>query len=1146
MKLIIVILTTAILQVSASSFAQRVTLNEKNASISKIFNHIREQTGYDFFYNLKLIKQAKPVSIDVKDAGIDEVLKACFQGQPFTYIVKENAVIIKNRVKDLSQESAAVIQTITVRGRVLDEKGLGLPGATVKVKGTTQGTVTDQNGVFKLTDVDENAMLVVSFIGYNPIEVKVNDKLEMTITLLPHANSLNDVVVVGFATQKKIDLTGAVDQISGKDLQNRPLTNVGDALQGMMANLNVTTNYAGGSPDATKTINVRGYTGFSSSGGNNLAGPLILVDGVETNINSINVNDIESISLLKDAASSAAYGSRAPNGVLLITTKQGKKNQPLRLSYSNNFSYAQPLNEPTMVNSLEFANTMDEAYTNAGLAPLFTADALKRIKAYIQDPQNTPTNVAVPGSDAYARYDPVFPNSNNDWFKIYLKKWSASQQHNLSVDGGSDKITYFFGVGTTDHNGLYNYFNDSYKRDNFRANITADVNKYVTFSLKTSYSQENIYSPYNGGTSTGGDWFHQLARIWPTVALIDPNGGYEFASYVHQIEQGGSNTSRTNNSRISGDITIKPLPGWNITGHYNYDYNNYNILSSVLPFTYAVPSNPEFLSTTISSVSQTYSATNYYNYNLFSSYEKQIGGHYFKVLLGEQTEKKTYSNLTGTNQYLYSITEPSLALTSGTTPSTTDLGGYSWATNSIIGRINYNYKEKYLVEGNASYMGTSLFPINTRYHLFTSASAGWNVSREDFFKPLLKAINNLKFRASYGGLGDISQFLNSGNYYPYLSNLRTGSSTSSQWIFTPATGGRLPYVANPSQLVSPTLTWAKPSELDLGVDVDFLTDFSATFDWYNKNITDQFGPPNTYPAPLGVTPPTVNSAASRTIGWDMTASWKHRVGEVNLMARATLSHYAGKITKYTGNPQSLITQPYVGEPMGAIWGFKTVGKFQTQAQVNSAPSQTAINATGYLPGDIQYADLNHDGKITYGSNTVSNPGDRTIIGNSTPKYLYGFTTSANWKGIDLVVFIQGQGHADYMPSNNYFWGITSEYQSTVTPKLADRWSPTNPDGYFPRIDINNGAGKNQIPQSGYLLNAAYTRLKNVQLSYTIPDQLTKKFHVYQLRLYTSIENALTFSGAFAHQYVDPELLQSDEKIYPLQRTYSFGLQMNIK
>ncbi|WP_183565215.1 TonB-dependent receptor [Mucilaginibacter sp. SP1R1] len=1140
MKFVVFFMTLACLQASATGFAQQITLSEKNISIKKVFTAIQKQTQYIVWYEDKVLQGTHNISISLDHASLQQALELCFKDQPLIYSIIDKTIVVRQK----ENKPGSQIQNITVKGQVNDENGLPLPGVTVKLKGSSVSMATDLKGAYALSVPDATGTLVFSFIGYKTLEVEINGRTDISVQLKPQNSDLNEVVVVGFGTQKKVDLTGAVDQIKGKDLQNRPVTNVGDALQGMMANLNVTTNYGGGSPDSKKSINVRGFTGY----GGQLAGPLILVDGVETDINSINVNDIENISLLKDAASSAVYGSRAPNGVLLITTKQGKKNQPARLSYSNNFSYSQPLNEPTMSNSLIWANTMNEAYTNAGLPPLIPNSAISRIQAYLKDPQNTPSTIPVPGTNNWASYDPVFGNANNDWFKVYLKKWSPSQQHNLSIDGGSDKITYFIGLGSTKKNGLFNYADDSYQRNNLRANVTADLNKYVTFSLKTSFSQENDHYPYNGGSSTGSNFFHQVARIWPVIALTDPNGGLDQASYISQLQQGGVNNSRTNNSRISGDITIKPITGWDITGHYSYDYNTYNITSTILPYYYSTPNNPQTLSNTISSINQNYGLTSYYNYNFFTSYEKQIGGHYFKVLVGQQTEQKTYSNLSGYNQYLYSTSQPSLALTSGTTPSTTDAGGYSWATNSTIGRVNYNYDEKYLVEGNASYMGTSLFPQNTRYHLFASGSVGWNVSKEDFFKPLEKSISNLKFRASYGGLGDISYFLNASPaiYYPALSNLQTNPATNSQWIFNPGSGGRLPYVSNPGNLISPTLTWAKPSMLDIGMDVDFLTDFNITADWYNKKITDQFAPSSTYPGTLGIAPPTVNNATSSTKGWDLTASWKHQFGKVHVMARANIGHYSGKITKYDANPQQFINQPYVGEQLGAIWGFKTVGKFQTQDQVNSAPNQNAINASGYKPGDIQYADLNKDGKITYGSNTVGDPGDRTIIGNTTPKYLYGFTTGASWKGIDLYIFIQGQGHTDYAPGNNYFWGLTSEYQSTITPKLDDRWSAANPNGYFPRLDINNGSSKNQIAQSGYLLNAAYMRLKNVQLGYTFPNKLTQKFHVYQLKLYGSVDNALTFTGVFKHQYVDPELLQSDEKIYPLQRTYSFGLQMNIK
>lgn len=1139
MRIVTLIMTLACIQAAAKGYAQQITISEKNAPLKKVFNSIQKQTKYIVWYEDKVLDGTHNVDISLDHATLQQALDQCFKDQPVTYTLVDKTIVVQK--KD-AKSSASQPVNVVVKGQVNDEIGQPLPGVTVRLKGSPLSAATDGKGMYSLSVPDAKGTLVFSFIGYQTTEVDINGRTNIDIQLKVQNTTLNETVVVAYGTQKKADLTGAVDQISARQLENRPVANVGDALQGLMANLNITTNYGGGAPGSEKSINVRGFTGLDGS----LGSPLILVDGVETDINSINSNDIASISLLKDAASSSLYGSRAPNGVLLITTKQGAKNQATQLSYSNNFSAGQPLNVPVESNSLVWANTFNEAAENAGIGQFIPDTVINRIKSYMQNPKGTPTTVVTPGTTTWASYDPVFGNANNDWFKIYLKKWAYSQQHNLSLSGGSDKITYYIAGGTSQNAGLYNYFNDSYVRDNFRANITADVNKYITVSIKTAFNQQLTDSPNPVSSQTGGNWFHEIARIWPVIPLNDPNGGYDFYSEVGAITGGGRNAQKDNQSRISGDITIKPLPGWNITAHYNYDNENYNQLYSTLPYYYSTVTNPQTLTNTISSVSENYGVTTYYNYNFFTSYERQLGGHYFKLQVGQQTEQKTYSNLSGYNQYLYSSQLPSLNLTSGTSPTTTDAGGYSWSTVSTMGRLNYNYKEKYLIEGNASYMGTSLFAPGSRYSWYTSVSAGWNVSREEFFAPLQKQISNLKFRASYGGLGDVTSFLNKGNYYPYIANLGVNPASNSQWIFSPSSGGRNPYVSPPGNLISPSLTWSRPSKLDVGMDVDFLNDFSLTADWYRDNITQQFGPSSTYPGVLGITPPTINNAASVTKGWDLTATWKHQFGELRVNVRGNISHYAGKVTQYNGNPLKLLNgTPYAGEQIGTIWGFKTVGKFQSVQQVKNAPDQSALYGGTWYPGDIQYADLNHDGKITFGDNTASNPGDQTIIGNSTPKFFYGFNLGGNWRGFDLSVFLQGQGHADFMPGSNYFWGITGMYQSTVTPKLADRWAPSNPNGYFPRLDFNYG-WKDQYTQSGYLLNTAYMRLKNLQVGYTFPDRFTSAAHIYHLRLYTSIENLATISGVFQHQYVDPELLQSDEKIYPLQRTYSMGLQMNIK
>jgi TonB-linked SusC/RagA family outer membrane protein len=1146
-KLTAILLTIACLQVNARSYSQTISFSGKAVPVTKVFEAIKRQAGYVFFYDGALLQNAKRVTLDVKNASVEEVLNACLKGQSLDYSIEKKTITVIPKEPAVNPLPAAgPLPPVDIHGTVLNNQGQPMANVSVQVKGTSAGTTTDNRGTFSIK-AGAGDILVFSSVGYASQEVTVDKQTDIRLTLHEAVSNLQQVVVVAYGRQKKIDLTGSVDQISGDMLQNRPVTNVGDALQGMMANLNITTGYSGGAPNATKNINIRGYTGFNGS----LASPLILVDGVEANLNSINPNDIESVSMLKDVASSSIYGSRAPNGVLLITTRQGRKGQPFTLSYNNNFSYSQPMNVPKMANSLIWANTVNEAYTNAGQQGFIPDDVIARITAYINDPKNTPTTIAAPNGLSWGTYDNIFGNADNDWYKIYLKKWSPGQQHNLSISGGSDKLTYFIGMGTQDQNGLYNFYNDYYKRDNLRANLTADINKYITVSLKTFYAQENTNNPIvNGGI--GSNWFYQIPRIWPIVPLYDPNGGLEANSQVPLMQSGGANTTRNNDSRITGDVTIRPLKGWDIVGQYSYNYQSYNAASTVLPFYSSTPQSPQTLNTSIiSSVNEQVALTNYYTYNIFTSYERTIKDHYFKVLLGQQLENKSYSTLTGANSNLYNTSQPSLALSSGTA-SATDAGGYDWATYGTFGRINYNYKDKYLLEANGRYMGTSIFPSDTRYHLFSSASAGWNISREAFFAPLRRWIDNLKFRASYGVLGDISSYINAAppNVYPYLANLGATASTGSSWLFTPA-GGRQPYVSPPGNLISPTLTWPKPSMLDIGADIDFLKDFNLTYDWYKKKITDQIGPAGTYESVLGVTAPQMNDEVSQTVGWDLTVSWKHTFGKVSLSARALLSTYSGKVVSYTGNPTDAIGAGtgsiYTGSKIGQIWGYVTKGKFQTPDQVNNAPSQNAINASGYQPGDIQYADLNHDGKIDYGTNTLQDRGDLTVIGNTTPKYAYGFNTSASWKGVDLSLFIQGVGHTDFTPGqNNLFWQFTSVYQSNIFTNFSDRWSPTNPNGYFPRLDAVNGAGKNYQVQSGYLLNAAYLRLKNLQLGYTVPKSSIQKWHLSQIRLYGSVDNLFTITSVFKHQYLDPEVLQSDEKIYPLQRTVSFGFQVGIQ
>lgn len=1143
MKIMMFLLTVLALQVSARGFGQTITFgSDKKITVEEALNIITKQTGYSFIGEKDILNNAPTITLSLKKATLTDALNQCLKGLSLTYDIEGKIVVLIGRVVPtgrmtaLANESAVEKPDTIINGRITDNTGKPLMAVTIQVKGTATGTITDVSGKFSLP-APNNAVLLISSLGYTQKEEPVNGRKIINVVLIPITTGLNQLVVVGYGVQKKLDLTGAVDQISGAQVQNRPVPNLSSALQGMMANLNVYTTGAGGQPDATKSLNIRGFTGLGVS-----AGPLVLVDGVPADINSVNPNDVESISMLKDIASAAIYGSRAPNGVLLITTKHGSKGQAMQINYDNNLSWTNPINNPQTMNSYDFANLYNEASVNAGTGMFFSQSYVSRILQYLLHPGSIP--IVMPTADGGAWDVKNTGVANNDWYNILMKKNVLSQQHNISLEGGSEKVAYYVAGGVQSQDANLNFTNYYvYNRYNFRTNINADVTKWLTFGMETSFAQTNDKVPY--ANDIGYNWYYEVTRMWPTWPLYAPNGGYDIGYLPTGMSPYRYQSYQVNEGWLKGKVDIKPLQGWLIHGDYAYNYyaqNAQDYRGQTAP--YSTPRNNHTIGPVVASFNRTATFNHYHNYNIYSSYERHIGVHYFQVLLGQQEEYQYYSNYSAYNTSLYDINSPSLNLSYGTPPRVGDYGA-AWATFGTFGRVNYNYKEKYLLELNGRYMGTSLFPANTRYSFFKSASAGWNISKEAFFRPLSRAINNLKFRVSYGGTGDISYFLSGSGYYPYLANLGTKTPPQTTWLFSgPATDSRQPAITAPG-LVSPTLTWAKPSMLDIGVDVDFLQDFGFVFDWYDKRISDLFGPPATYPSTLGTNPPQVNDATTQTRGFDLTLNWHHTYGELGLMARATLSNYNGKVLTYIGNSTNLLSTWYNGEQLGTIWGYKTVGKFQSQAKINAAPSQNFFSNKGWAPGDIQYADLNHDGVINNGTNTLQNHGDLMVIGNTTPQYQYGVTFGANYKGFDISVFMQGIGSGQYYTTSNTFWGTEGGGTSSPAYKtLADRWTPTNPNGYFPRQIF--GSSQDMQAQSGYLLSLAYWRLKNLSFGYTFPRELIRKIHLSKARIYASVDNLATIAPELKHSYIDPEEISQGGQIYPLMKAVSVGVQVSIR
>ncbi|TDE09016.1 SusC/RagA family TonB-linked outer membrane protein [Dyadobacter psychrotolerans] len=1031
-------------------------------------------------------------------------------------------------------------QQLRVSGIVTDAMKNPVPGVNVLVNETTNGTSTDAEGKFTLQVSSLNVKLVFSSIGYERqlVELKGNSTIELQ--MLEASAVLNEAVVVGYGTQKKANLTGATEQIGSEILENRPVTRISQALQGAVGNLNITTGTGGGAPNATQSINIRGYTGLGTSGS-----PLIVIDGIQGGeLNSINPSDIESITVLKDAASSAIYGSSAPYGVILVNTKQGKKGKGASITYNNNLSWAQPINLPKMVNSLDFANLYNEAFKNAGRAPAFDDQTIQRIKDY-QSGKITDETIVNPAAGTNGWQTWASSNSNNDWFKIYFKDFAFSQQHNVGITGGSEKSTYYVGGGYNYRGGMYNYGTDTYKRFNIRANITSDLTRWLGFSFRSSASRQLYDTPNLYGSKTGGGneaYMHQIARKYPTVALFNPDGNYSSTSDVLLHTQGGRNNTVTDQVMLTGEFNVKFTKDWTATANYTLDGSFYDSRSHQKTLYEFLPDGSKAVigGTSPSSFSRANERSFHHIVNAFTTYEKQLGGHYLKLLGGYVRDLTEFQSYSASNSLLYSDNIPSLNTSYGTSPTIGD-NIRKLASEGFFGRINYNFKEKYLLEINGRYDGTSRFLQDVRWKFYPGISAGWNIDREGFFEPLAKTISAFKIRASYGSLGD-QYFLDASgaNWYPFYPSLSITKPTSTSWLF----GSGQEAAVNYPTMVNPNLTWVTTTSTNIGTDISLLNNrLTTSFDWYVRKANDFAGPSQALPAILGASPPTANNAAIQTSGFELSLAWNDHIGDVRYGLRGVLSNYSGKVVKYL-NPSGTLSTYYEGQKMGEIWGYQSLGLFQSTQQVAESPSQTFLSSAAWTPGDVQYADLNGDGKIDAGNSTLANPGDRKVIGNSTPKYSYSFTGDIAWKGFDLQIFLQGIAKREVFIGSNYFFGIVGdEWQSSVFTVHQDRWTPETPEGYYPKFYMSSQNSKNTQTQTRYLQNAAYLRIKNLQLGYSLPSQVMKAIRLQKIRFYVSAENLATFTKLV--KTLDPELSIGTGKIYPLQRTFSAGVNVTF-
>lgn len=1166
MKLTTLLLIMALAQVSGKGYGQKITLNETNTSLEKVLKSIEIQSGYVFFYDSKDVEQN--VNIHVRNASIQDVLAACFKNVPLRYKIAGKTILLQQ--KDIEKPVGEEMLPITLKGKVTDKKGVPLVGAGIRVKNTTKSTVADASGAFELTGVDEKDIIVISYTGYVSKEIAATDRSIANIVLEEDVQSMLEVVVVGYGTQKKVNLTGAVSQVSGADIGLHPTADVVNSLQGLLPGLNIQANT--GDPGSKQDINIRGFN--SINGGS----PLILVDGIQGDIERVNPLDVESVTVLKDAASAAIYGARGAFGVILITTKKGKEGNTI-VNYTNNFGATTPIARTDYISDpYVYGKTIDAALSGYN-GTTYTNYSEEDYAKELQVSQGTLAPFREKQPDGSYKF---FDKTN--WYDLIFNKWQPSQTHNISVSGGNERLQGYLSGRAYNINTIQAQVDAKLIRYNIKGNLNFKVNKWLNLADNIQVSTANQTD--FGGSKSGytvatniynGNTYYFLFPFMPSSidgVPYDYNGYGEVASIGNRNNYMKSYSEQFVNT-LSARIT--PLKDMVL----NIDYSNtVNHISNDIrenPITYLTTTKAALSTVGVNSLTEARNRSYYNALNVYGTYARNLinDNHHFKLLLGFNQEDFNSDNIQAKQGNLLVSNLASLNL--GTNLQQATGSGSIWAVRGYFGRFNYDYKNKYLFEVNGRYDGSSRFPEVSRYGFFPSVSAGWYISRENFFKPLENVISSLKLRSSYGELGNQNIDL-----YTFSEILSTGQTG---WLNN---GSKLNYTSAPSPLPS-VVSWENSKTIDFGADLGFLRDrLTASFDWYQKDISGMYVSGKPLPAGFGAPEPKENIASLRDRGFELSlaynSSFSVKGSPLHIRSTVSLYNFTGVITKYP-NPNGLMSSFYEGQKLGDIYGYHIDGQFQSDAEAiayqNKFTNPSAslgqvynyeINIVqnsqnkGLRAGDIKYVDVNGDGAINKGSNTLADHGDLVKIGNNMPKLPFGLSISADWRNFDFMVAGTGVMHQDWYPTGNIYWGSYERpYLSFIRKDLIENaWTPQTPGNTYPQT-FRGYASLGRLRSLGevndyYLTNVGYLRMKNLSVGYSIPERLTKKANIQGLRLYFSGENLLTWSFGHLTKYIDPETAGSGinysspgeantiaraGESYPLGKVYSLGLSLKL-
>lgn len=1129
----LILFSQGLFAVNLKSQTTRISITMTDVNVSKIIDEIEAQTDYLFLYDWEEVNLNKKTTIKAENESVAEVLTDIFRDTDIVYAVEGNSIFLMK--KKFVQNAPSILQQQQKRiinGTVADEKGDPIIGANVVEKGTVNGVITDIDGKFSIT-ASTNAILQVSYIGYITQDTNVGNNTSINVVLQEDTKTLDEVIVVGYGTQKKANLSGAVESVTSKRLESRSTNNVGLALQGIVPSL--TIQPGNGQVNSTPSYNIRGMT--SINGGS----PLIMVDGVPTepaDFSRMNAADIENISVLKDASSAAIYGARAAFGVILVTTRKGDS-EKLTVRFNNVYNMRKLGRMPDVVTD-PYINASYREIMGAPWYHYYDEPTLEYAKELSKNP--TLPNIIM---------DPLQPErwlyfSTTDWYKeVYGSGYSSSNSHNISISGKGDKVSYYLGAEYYRDRGVIKINRDVYDKFNVRSHIEYKPINWLTIGNNTSLQYYIYEMPTHLNSTFFWNMSYRAKSLYPVKnpdgTWADGSSGAASTNLIAELQDGGKTKTNQYVTQTQFNLDIALLKNvWHIKGDFTAKYSNNkqnawaNYSSTrkgpdlpLINFDMSYYGWDEY--TQLSTWNKLYTMG-----NIYTDFSKTWGKHNLSALLGFSQEYERYETFTGKRKNMITPSYPTPQLATGAITLTENI--YEWAIRSGFFRLNYIFNEKYIFETNGRYDGTSRFPKEDRFGFFPSVSTGWLISEEPFFSPLKKWLNYSKIRLSYGLLGNQDV-----DYYQYIATMN--ASKIGQLI-----DGDQPMGIYSPGLVSNNLTWEKISTFDVGLDLNFLSNrLSFSGDIFRRTTKDMLSKGKTLPAVLGTSEPKINAADLISKGWEVSLSWTDKINlagkPLDYNARFILSDSRAFIKRFD-NPTKYLGDYYEGQEIGEIWGLVTEGFFSSQEEIDSHANQ--VEVTSYPgdrpiePGDLKYKDLNGDGVINRGSETVDDPGDFKVIGNNSLRYNFGLDLGGSWDGWDLRLLFQGVGKRDIYPdAGPAFWGIYYAPDAYVLKGTLDHWTPENPNAYLPRLKSYLTTNDLGIPQTRYLQNAAYVRMKNITFGYTLPESLLKS--KIGVRIYFSGENLFEITSL--RNPLDPEAEGSN--IHPFQRSYSIGLNITL-